>query len=457
MTQHAPIAADTLITGATIVTMDAGRRVIVDGALAIGGDRIVAVGARETVEAAVVAREHVDGRRFVMTPGFINGHIHVTETLLKNLLPENLDFDEAIWRWIVPMYRSHSAGEQRIAAQLAALGMLRSGTTCFLEAGTILDLDEVVDALAATGIRGRVGRWTQDRAFDSVQDQTRLTDEAIAGLEAELDRHPGTDGRLISAWPVLVGHNTCTDALWQAAKSLADAHAAGVSAHMSPVEGDTDWFMAATGRRPIEHLHTLGVLGSNVSLTHAVHVGGNEIELLAQTGTNVIHCPLAALKGGYGATTIGQFPEMAAAGVNLLLGTDGADQADLMRAIHLVAGLFKDARRDRGIFPAADALVMATNNGARALGLDNQIGSLDVGRKADLVLHDTDRPEWRPLHDPVRQLVWSADGRGVHSVWIDGRRVIENYRCTTIDEERLYAEAQQAADAIAGRFDIGAA
>jgi cytosine/adenosine deaminase-related metal-dependent hydrolase len=223
---------------------------------------------------------------------------------------------------------------------------------------------------------------------------------------------------------------------------------------MSPAQSDPDWYIANTGKRPIQHLAEIGVLGPNVSLTHMVHVDGDEVAILAETGTNVIHCPGAALKGGYGATAVGRFPEMAEAGVTLLLGTDGGDQADMMKSISLVAGLFKDARRDASLFPAHQALEMATVNGAKALGMSDRIGSLEVGKKADLVLHDTDRPEWRPLSNVVSQLVWSADGRGVHSVWVDGRRVVDNYRCTTIDEEKLYAEAQAAADSITGRSGL---
>ena len=130
---------DTLIAGATIVTMNAGRQVITDGALAIAGDRIAAVGKRAEIVPTVEAAEVIDGRRFVITPGFINGHVHVTEPLLKGFLPETLDFGESVWKWTVPLYESHSPEEQAIAARLAALSMLRTGTTCFLEAGTFLE------------------------------------------------------------------------------------------------------------------------------------------------------------------------------------------------------------------------------------------------------------------------------------------------------------------------------
>jgi cytosine/adenosine deaminase-related metal-dependent hydrolase len=449
-----PRRADTLIVGSTIVTMDSERRVITDGAMAISGDRIVAVGKRADLEGAIEAREIIDGRRFVMTPGLINGHVHVTEILLKGFLPENLDFEDAVWRWVTPLYESHSPEEQAIAAQLSAIGMLRTGTTCFMEAGTILALDAVFEALAETGIRGRVGEWAMDRAFRPEQDQTALTDRALRILEAELARYPGRDGQLLAAWPLLIGHNTNTDALWRGAKQLADEHGAAFSAHMSPDVSDPDWYLANTGKRPVAHLAEIGALGPNVSLTHMVHVDRDEAAILAETGTNVIHCPWAAMKGGYGAAQLGLFPEMAAAGITIMLGTDGGDFSDMMRPMALMAGLFKDARRDRSLFPAHKALEMATVNAAQAMGMSDMIGGLEVGKKADFVLHDTDRPEWTPMLNPVNHLVWSADGRGVHSVWVDGRRVVEDYRCVTIDEEALYAKAQAAAQSITGRSGL---
>jgi len=446
--------ADTLIVGATIITMDAERRVITDGALAVGGDRIVAVGKRADIAPSIDAGEVIDGRRFVITPGFVNGHIHVTETLVKAYIPENAGFEEGVWCWSVPLYELQTPAEQRLAAQLAVVSMLRTGTTCFLEAGTIIALDDVYPVIAESGIRGRVGHWILDRAFSPEQDQTALTDRALRLMADALIRYPGGDGQRLAAWPLLIGHNTCTDALWLGAKQLADEHGAGISAHMSPAKVDPDWYLEHTGQRPVVHLAELGVLGPNVSLTHMVQIDRAEVAALAATGANVTHCPTAALKGGFGTTQNGLFPEMAAAGVTLMLGTDGADHADMMRPITLMAGLFKDARQDASVFPAHQTLEMATLNGAKALGLADQIGSLAVGRKADFVLHDTDRPEWKPLLNPVAQLVWSADGRGVHSVWIDGRRVVDNYRCTTIDEERLYAEAQAAAESITGRSGL---
>ncbi|CAN5402989.1 amidohydrolase [soil metagenome] len=448
------VNVDTLITGAKIITMDAERRVILDGAIALTGDRIVAIGKRTDIEASCTAAETIDGRRFVITPGFINGHIHLTEVLLKGFMPEALGFEDALFKWVIPLYESHTPREQQISTRLAALSMLRTGTTTFLDAGTTIAFDEVVEAIDGTGMRGRFGKWIQDRAFAPTENQLQLTDGALRAMEDELVRFPGRDGQRLAAWPLLVGHNTNTDALWQGAKALADSHGAGISAHMSPAVHDSEWYLANTGHRPVEHLAELGVLGPNVSLVHMVHVDANEVALVAESNTNVVHCPAAALKGAYGSSAVGLFPEMAAAGVNLLLGTDGSDMADMMKPMTLMAGLFKDARRDASLFPAHQAIEMVTVNGARALGMSNSIGSLAVGMKADLVLHDTDRPEWRPLNNCVNQLVWSADGRGVHSVWVDGKRVVDNYTCTTIDEEKLLVEAQAAAESITGRSGL---
>lgn len=453
------IAADLLITHSWVVTLDADRRIFRDGALAIAGDRIVAVGPSEELERSVVAREVIDGRdRFVVTPGMVNCHVHITgEPITRGHVPDDTNWATNVFEWLIPTYLAQTPDEERIAAQLAALEMLRSGTTCFIEAGTILDLDAVVDALGATGIRGRVGQWVQDRAFAPDDDQAALTRQAVATIEGELARHPGTDDPLIAAWPCLVGHNTATDDLWREATALAEAHGAGISAHMSADPADPDFYLATTGRRAIAHLSDLGVLGPHLSLTHAIHLDDEEVAQLAASGTNITHCPMTAMKGAYGATAVGKFPEMAAAGVNLQLGTDGnnnGNAADLMRAMFVTAGLFKDSRRDASLFSAYQVLEMATINGAKGAGMADRIGSLEVGKKADFVLHDRDRPEWRPLLNAVNQLVYSADGRGVHSVWVDGRRVIDNYRSTLIDEEQLYAQVEAAGAAVLTRAGV---
>lgn len=448
---------DTIIHGWQVVTMNAARDIIRNGAVAIHHGKIVAVDKASVIDATYEADRMIGGDRFVVTPGLINSHIHVTgEPLTRGYVPDDTPFVENVFMWLCPLYSVYTAEEERLSAQLAAVEMLKSGTTSFLEAGTIRFLDEVVDGLTEVGIRGRVGRWVWDLPPEPSVYQQR-TDEAIAHLEHQLDAYPAGPEDRIGAWSILVGHTTCSDPLWLAARELASQRGTGFSFHMSPAMLDPEGFIAEFGQRPMVHLAELGVLGPDVVMTHCVQVDDREVAIIAETGAQVAHCPTTALKVSYGITQVGKMPEMAVAGINIAIGTDGnnaSNYSDLMRATYLVAGLFKDARQDPQLFPAEKAYEMATLGGAKALGLSDHVGSLEIGKHADVVLHDTERPEWRPLLNVMNQLVWSADGRGVHTVLVGGNVVVEDGRMTTIDESRLYAQAQIFAEAITTRSGL---
>lgn len=449
-------SADVLISGAKIVTMDRDRRIFNDGAVAISGCEISAIGPSVEVCEHFESSQHIDGSRFVITPGMINGHIHVTgDPLTRAWLPDNIeaDFAEELKRWVLPRFHAHEPDDEAVSAELAALKMLRTGTTTFLEAGTVQYLDRVVEGASRTGIRGRVGCWVEGRDFTDGANQAKLIDDAIRALEAEVAAFPASGGELIAAWPILVGHSTNPDEVWLAAKEIADDNGLGISAHMSPYESDPAWFLNEHRRRPIEHLSDIGVLDRNVCLTHLAHIDESELNLLAQSGTNAVLCPLAALRGAFGISTVGRFPEMAAAGINIMLGSDGFD-LDMMRQTHIVSGLFKDARRNTAVFPAEETFAMLTCNGAVGLGLEQEIGSLEVGKLADFVCHDTDRPEWQPLLGVLNHLAWLADGRSVHSVWVNGVRVIDDYQATLIDEEALYEQARRSSRAVIRRSKL---
>ena len=448
---------DTLITGSHVVTVNATRDVILDGAVAIRGSEIVAVGKAADLRQRYEAREEVGGPRFVVTPGMVNTHIHITgEPLTRGYVPDDTPFEENVFVWLCPLYAAYTAAEEKLSAQLAAVEMLKSGTTCFLEAGTIRFLDDVFEGLDEVGIRGRLGRWVWDLPPEpDVYKQD--TDEAIGHLDRQLSELKSVaDGRL-GAWSTVVGHTTCSDPLWRAARELATDHGVGMSFHMSPARLDPDGFIAEFGQRPMVHLDELGILADDVAITHCVHVDDHELDLMAAARVNVAHCPTTALKVSYGVTRIGKMPEMVQRGINVSIGTDGnnaSNYSDLMRATYLVAGLFKDGRQDPQMFPAEMAYEMATIGGAKTMLLADQIGSLEPGKKADVVLHDANRPEWRPLLNVVNQLVWSADGRGVHTVFVDGRKVVDGGRMTTLDEDRLYAEAQRAGESIVVRSGL---
>ena len=452
-----PEPIDLLVTGWYVVTMNAARDVIRDGAVAVRGSQIVAVGKRADLLAHYTPARTIGGDRFVVTPGMVNTHIHITgEPATRGYVPDDLPFVENVFHWLCPLYATYDAAEERLSGQLASVEMLRTGTTTFLEAGTIRFLDEVIDGLVEVGIRGRVGRWVWDLPPEPVV-YRQSTDEAIGHLQHQLDVHGShADGR-IGAWSILVGHTTCSDPLWRAAVELAAEHDTGLSFHMSPANLDPDGFIAEFGQRPLVHLQEIGVLDAKPVMTHVVRIDDRELDLLVESGAHVAHCPTTALKVAYGVTQVGRFPEMVARGVNVAIGTDGnnaSNYSDLMRATYLVAGLFKDARNDPQLFPAEMAYEMATLSGAKAMRLDHEIGSLEVGKKADVVLHDTDRPEWRPLLNVANQLVWSADGRGVHTVLVDGVVVVEDGHCTTVDEDRLWHDVQRAGESITARSGL---
>jgi len=449
---------ETVIDGAVVVTMDDQRQVIEDGAVAIAGSRIAAVGPAGEVGKRFEADEVIDGRHFVVVPGLINTHIHVTgEPLTRGFVPDDTPFEENVFTWLCPLYAAHTEEDERTSAELAAAEMLLSGTTTFLEAGTVRFSDAVAEGLAAIGIRARIGRWVWDLPPEpTVYRQT--TAQAIAHLEREVAVYPESGGEpLVAAWPMLVGHTTCSDELWKAARGLASEAGTGMNFHMSPAAMDPAHFLATFGERPLEHLDGLGILDERTVVAHCVHVDEDEIAVLARRGSSVAHCPTTALKVAYGITQIGKIPEMLEAGVNVAIGTDGnnaSNYSDLYRATYLVAGLFKDARRDPTQIPAELAFEMATRHGAKALGMEGAIGSIEVGKRADLVLHDRRRPEWTPLLNVANQLVYSADGRSVHTVFVDGRKVVEDYRLTTVDAEALYERAQRAGDAIVARSGL---
>jgi cytosine/adenosine deaminase-related metal-dependent hydrolase len=451
------LQVDLLIKNGLLVTMDQQRRVITDGAIAVRGDRIVEVGKSSDLLSRYSAQRVIDASDKVVTPGLINGHVHSTgEPLTKGFVPDDTPFEENVFQWLCPIYSVHQPEEEYLSAKLIAIEMLKTGTTCFLEAGTVRFVDQVVRALVEIGIRARIGKWVWDIPPEPKVYQQR-TDKAIHNIEETIKQFRSQGEGRVQAWSMIVGHTTCTDELMKAAKDLADQYRVGLNMHMSPAAMDPEGFLARTGKRPIEHLADLGVLGNNVVLVHMVHVNESELQLVKDYGVNVIHCPTTALKVAYGVTQIGKFPEMLAAGINVALGCDGSNAAnymDMVRATYLAAGLFKDARRDAKMIPAEVAFEMATLNGARALLVEAEIGSLEAGKKADIVLFDRNRPEWVPLHNVANSLVYSADGKSVHTVVVDGRIVVESGRMTLVDEAEVYRQAQAAGEAIIARTGL---
>jgi cytosine/adenosine deaminase-related metal-dependent hydrolase len=216
-------------------------------------------------------------------------------------------------------------------------------------------------------------------------------------------------------------------------------------------------FLEKYGKLPTEFLEEIGALGPNVLLAHVMGLDGVEIDCLARTHTNVVMCPSSVINQGGGIKENGKMPEMLKKGVNVALGSDSANSSnhlDIIRSMNLAACIYKDVRQDTKMIPAEQAIEMGTLMGARAFGLGDELGSIEVGKKADLVLFDTKRPEWRSLFDPINNLVYSADGRSIHTVIVDGRVVVEAYKQSFVDEWKLMEKVHEIGQSLMARTGV---
>jgi 5-methylthioadenosine/S-adenosylhomocysteine deaminase len=454
-----------------VITSDAENRVIEGGTLVVEEDRILDVGPMKEVRERLTAAPGdttIDGRGTGITPGFIDSHVHLSETLSRASFPDHLDTRAWVFNWVMPYYGQLTPEDERIAVLLAASEMLRSGTTCFLDMGALNDPRNTVPVLGEVGIRGVKGRHAADVKPDPIPEgwgQAMLdhhffpsTRAALDELEAcvrELDGY--ADGR-IRCWVNIQGKEPCSAELHVGARELSERLGVGTTYHIASTAKEARLIKERYGMTPIARMESLGALGPNLVLAHAVAVTDEEIEILARRQAKVAFCPGASLKLAKGATVIGRYPEMREAGITVGLGTDGVSAAgnlNLMRQMYVVAGLFKDARMDPELIGAREALRMATIDGARALALDRDIGSLEPGKKADFVVFDLDHPEWVPHQDPVQALVWSATTASVKETWVDGRAVFQDGRVLTIpDEASLRREARERAKGLIHRAGL---
>jgi cytosine/adenosine deaminase-related metal-dependent hydrolase len=447
------------------ITVDARGDVHRDAAVVIDADRIADVGPTHEVlerRPPTPADEVVDCPGLGVCPGFVDTHVHLSETLSRASFPDVLDTRAWVFQWVMPYYGELTAEDERVAVRLAAAEMLRSGTTCFLDMGALNDPRVTVPVLAEVGIRGVTGRHAADVPPDpwpegwsrSMVDRHFFPSAAaaLAELEACVRELDGSaDGR-IRCWVNIQGKEPCSGELHVGARELSERLGVGTTYHIASTVKEAELIEHTYGARPVARMEGLGALGPNLVLAHAVALTEEEVAILARRGVSVAFCPGTSLKLGKGATAIGRYPELLEAGVTVGLGTDGVSASgnlSMMRQLHLAAGLFKDARMDPTLIGARRALRMATIDGARALGMDEEIGSLEPGKKADLVVFDLTHPEWVPHQDPVQAVVWSATAASIRETWVDGRRLYAGGAVATIsDEAALRAEATERAAAL---------
>jgi 5-methylthioadenosine/S-adenosylhomocysteine deaminase len=442
------------VIGRDVVTMDARREIIRDGAVAIDGPTIVAVDKADVLRARFPDADVLGDAEAVVTPGFVNAHQHLTgDRLMRSAIPDDLPPGASIFEWAVPVHAQHTGDDDELSATLSCIEQVGNGITTVVEAGTVAHPDRVAAAVRRVGLRGAVGMWGWD-----VDDGPFAAPpaEVVARQRALIERLSRDDR--VEGWVTLVGHDLMSDELMQRASQLAREMHTHLTFHISPSPSDAISYVSRVGVRPLVHFERLGVLGDHVLLAHAVHLDDQECDVVVRTGAAIAYTPWAYLRLGQGVTGHGRHAELHRRGVRIALGCDSenaSDALDPLRIAALAAGIAKDQSLDPTSFGAHDAFEMLTIRGAEAIGMSDRIGSLEPGKRADIVVHDTTGPHWATRSvDPVLQLVWASDGRSVREVMVDGRVVVRAGRCTTVDLDAVRADATAAAAALLRRAGI---
>jgi cytosine/adenosine deaminase-related metal-dependent hydrolase len=357
--------------------------------------------------------------------------------------------------------------------------MVRNGSTCFMEAGTVLSPEMAARAARTVGVRAVLGDafiWDQPQGFAQGKTddpaagcatcaaQARLhtvlrrapqtREEALAVLGTELRRNADPDA-LVTGHVAVLGLGTASEDLMMEAKACADAASVTLNIHQSYSPADTEADRRRFGRDPLVHLAETGFLARNVTLGHANHLTDAECEALLDRGASIAWAPAASMMWGHGSSVHGRHAELWRRGANVALGSDSpnwSNDFDLWRQANLAVMAARDVHMDRTFLIAEDGLHMATRGGARAVGLEDRIGSLEPGKRADLVIHTLDRPEMVPSTNMIRNLFYASRSKSVHTVIIDGRVILEEGRFTGLDERAIYAEVRAASRSLLARM-----
>lgn len=439
--------ADILVLGGIVVTMDERRSILPDGALAIRGDAITALGPRAQISAAYRGGTVVDATGCLVIPGLIDAHTHIPMTLFRGLaddLPLHTWLEQHVWP---AEHRFINSETVRWASRLGVAELLRSGVT------TLCDMyfyeDEVAAVVDELGMRGVLA----NAHFDVTNATHTERERSLAEAEQFVARWRG-HSRIV---PALGPHAPYTvgPELYRSLHALAERLDTLIVTHLAETQEEDRDIRQRYGRSPVRHLANLGLVDSRLVAAHCVWVDGEEIELLAGARTGVVHNPRSNLKLASGVAPV---PDMLRAGVLVALGTDGAasnNALDLLAEIQMAALLHKGVRLDPLAVSAAAALDMATIGGARALKLDHLIGSLEPGKRADVVIIDLDEDNLVPLYDPVSHLAYAVEAADVRTVVVDGRIVLRDGILTTADEREIRRQVRALAMGI-GSFRAGA-
>ncbi|MGA9592314.1 MAG: amidohydrolase [Candidatus Acidiferrales bacterium] len=427
--------ADLIVSNGTVVTMDAQHRILNQGAVAIRGDSIVAVGATDEILAQFDAPKIIDARGAIVMPGLINAHAHAAMSLFRGLA-DDLSLDDWLHKYIFPA-EARNVNEDFVVwgTRLGVLEMLRGGITTY--ADMYYFEDAVARVTKQAGMRGVLGETIID--FPAPDNKTPAA--ALAYTQSYLDHWKG-DPLIVAA----VGPHsiyTCSEKTLQDSAALARRNHAPILIHIAEAPFELEQSRAKTGLTPVAYLARAGVLGPDVTGAHCIWVNQADIATLAHFGVGCSYNPSSNMKTAAGVAPV---VEMLAGGVAVGVATDGAasnNNQDMFEEMDLAAKLQKVSRMDPRALPAEQVVEMATITGARALHLDKQIGSLEIGKKADLIVVDTTAPHATPMYDVYSELVYALKASDVRTVIIAGRPVMEDRQMLTLDESEILRKAEE--------------
>ncbi|MBM4284438.1 MAG: amidohydrolase [Deltaproteobacteria bacterium] len=428
-----------LVTGAWVVTQGEGREVYAPGAVAVAGERIVTVGPQAEVEARYRGAEVLAYPSGLVMPGLINAHTHAAMSLFRGLA-DDLPLEEWLQKYLFPAERHLNRDMVYWGTRLGVAEMLLSGTTTF--ADMYLFAGAVAQAVADTGVRAVVGEVLYDfpsPSYGPVEAGLRLTEELIE----QWRDHPRLS---VAVKPHAI--YTCSPELLVRCGDLAARRGVRLVIHLAETHTEVADCLAKHGATPVGHLHHLGLLCDRLLADHAVVLTEADMDLLAEGGVGVAHCPESNMKLASGMAPV---TELLARGVPVGLGTDSCasnNNLDLFQEMDTAAKLQKVRRLDPESLPAPQALDLATRHGARVLGLEGRVGALAPGYLADLIVLDLNRPHLTPLYDPFSHLVYAASGADVQTVVVHGRILVRDRQLLAFDLDETLAKARELARVI---------
>jgi 5-methylthioadenosine/S-adenosylhomocysteine deaminase len=438
--------ADTIVTG-MVVTMDGQRHIYDDGAVVVTGDTIVAAGPRAELEARYECRQTIDAKNQLLLPGFINGHTHVPMTLFRGL-HDDVTLADWLYKYIFPA-EAKNVTEQfvRWGTRLAAAEQIRSGVTTF--ADMYYFEDAVAEETKAAGMRGVLGETFIDFPAPDNKNEAAM----IEYTEKFLKKWQGDP--LIHAAAAPHSIYTCSQKTLQDASALARKYHAPILIHVAEMKKEWEDSEKQNGTSPVQYLERIGVLGPDVVAAHCIFVDEADRKILVQHNVGCVHNPSSNMMIASGVSPV---PEMRAAGIAVGLGTDGPagsnNDLDLMEEIDLAAKLAKITKMSPLALNAFAVVEMATIDGARALHMEKEIGSLEKGKKADLILISLDEPNAVPMYDVYAQIAYSLKASDVETVMIGGRLVMRDRKLLTVDEQSAIAKAREYKKTIAASLGM---